>query len=274
MIKAFVLESSVINSCQLGLLYYGKSRVPIPPGNVHGPILESNYLFQYCMAGRGEIEMDGRRFPLKKGDCVVTYPGQLRTERADPQESWSFMWFSVQGTSAEVFFEQIGMTKESPVLKDVSKSKLPSLLDDFISHADAVGFQADFLLCGKLLTFFDECLKLKQVQQVQKPCDRYVAQAVYYLEMHYAESSITIGDLARYLGLNRSYLYELFKAQMGISPQEYLTRLRIQKACTLLQLPQVSVTSAALSVGYEPSVFTKTFKRSMGITPVEYKKQF
>ena len=272
MINIPILESSIRNSCQLGLLFYGKSRLPLPPGNVHGPIMETNYLFQYCMDGCGELEIDGKQYALKKGDCVVIYPGQFRIERTDKQDPWSFIWFSIQGRSAEVFFEQMEMTKESPVLRDVSKTKIPLLLDDLVSTADIIGSQADFLLCGKLLVFFNECLKIKQVQQAQKASDQYVAQAVYYLEMHYAETNITIGALAKHLGLNRSYLYELFKEQKGISPQEYLTRLRIQKACELLHLPQVSVTSAALSVGYEPSVFTKTFKRVMGITPAEYKK--
>ena len=74
------------------------------------------------------------------------------------------------------------------------------------------------------------------------------------------------------MGLNRSYLYEIFKEEMGMSPQEYLSRLRIAKACEYLELPQATVTSVALAVGYEPSVFSKALKKIMGINPGKFKK--
>lgn len=95
---------------------------------------------------------------------------------------------------------------------------------------------------------------------------------IYYTTL--VTEQVTIASLAKQLGLNRSYLYEIFKEIKGISPQEYLTQLRIRKACALLQIPGVSVTSAACSVGYEPSVFSKAFKRVMGINPAAYKKQY
>ena len=80
-------------------------------------------------------------------------------------------------------------------------------------------------------------------------------------------------SLAQLLGLNRSYLYRIFKEYMGISPQAYLMKIRIEHACNLLIMPQHSVTSIAYQVGYEPLSFTRAFKNATGITPQEYRKK-
>lgn len=267
------------SSFAVGLESYGKSPQVLPPNHVYGPILESSYLLQYCMEGCGIIEVDGRKIPLKKGDCVVTFPGQLRLELADSQDPWAFIWISLHGESAETFFARMGLTPQNPVLRNCEATLIPEKMEQIVNTADEVGFQGDFLLGSKILQFFDECLRAhpestKQKKPLQRPCEVYVEQAAYYLNMHYSRDTLTIASLARQLGLNRSYLCEIFKQIKGVPPQEYLTKLRIEKACALLRISQVSVTSAACSVGYEPSVFSKAFKRAMGMTPREYKQQY
>ena len=267
------------SSFAVGLESYGKSPQILPPNHMYGPVLESSYLMQYCMAGCGILEVDGRKIPLKEGECVVTFPGQLRLEVADSQDPWAFIWLSLHGESAQSFFERMGLTSENPVLHNCGDTRIREQMEMIVRTADEVGFQGDFLLGAKILEFFDECLRVnpgrvRQRKARKRPCEIYVEQAAYYLNMHYSRDPLTIASLAKQLGLNRSYLCEIFKHIKGVSPQEYLTKLRIEKACVLLRLSQVSVTSAACSVGYEPSVFSKVFKRAMGMTPREYKQQY
>lgn len=265
------------NTYTLKLYGYGKSPERLPPGHVFGPVTGTAWLLQYCVEGQGVIEMDGASVPLKKGECIVTFPGQQRTERADAQDPWAFLWISLQGESAGHFFEKMGLTPEAPVLPNCGRSNIPTLMDQIVDMADAMGYQDDFMLGAKLFAFFDACLRFRQ--EMGQPSRTgssggYAEQAVYYLNMHYTRTDLTVAELAKQLGLNRSYLYEVFKAETGVSPQEYLTRLRIRKSCELLQLPQVTAASAAYSVGYEPSVFSKAFKRTMGMTPAQYKRNY
>lgn len=267
------------NSFSVKLQFYGKSPELLPPGFVFGPVTGgSTWLLQYCTAGRGVMEVDGRSIPFKKGECIVTFPGQRRVERADDRDPWSFVWIALLGESAKYFFERMGLTPENPVLPNCARSNIPMLLEQIVDTADAVGYQGDFLLGAKLFAFFDECLRFRTERenssQMGRACESYVAQAAHYLDMHYTRDTVTIASLAKQLGLNRSYLYEIFKEVKGVSPQEYLTQLRIRKACALLQIPGVSVTSVACSVGYEPSVFSKAFKRVMGMNPAAYKKNY
>ena len=267
------------NQFNVKLHFYGKSPEVLPPGFVFGPTNGgSSWLLQYCATGCGIMEVEGKEIPLKKGECIVTFPGQHRIERADAKDPWCFLWIALLGESAQKFFEKMDMTPENPILQNCIRSNIPLLLEQIIDTADTVGNQDDFLLGVKLFTFFDECLRFhaetKNRLQTGRVCENYVAQAARYMDMHYTRDSVTIASLAKQLGLNRSYFYEIFKEIKGVSPQEYLTQLRIRKACTLLQIPGVSVTKVASSVGYEPSVFSKAFKRVMGMNPAEYKKNY
>jgi len=224
------------------------------------------------------MEVEGKEFPFKKGECIVTFPYQQHTERADEKDPWSFLWLALQGESAGIFFEKMGMTPENPILPNCAGSNIPVLMEQIIDTADAAGYQDDFLLGMKLFSFFDECLRFRAESinrmQTGRVCENYVTQAAQYMDTHYTRDTVTIAALAKQLGLNRSYFYEIFKEMKGVSPQEYLTQLRIRKACALLQIPGARVTSVASAVGYEPSVFSKAFKRVMGMNPAEYKKNY
>ena len=57
--------------------------------------------------------------------------------------------------------------------------------------------------------------------------------AVEYIHHNYSYT-ITIDDIASYIGISRSHLFRAFKLHTGTSPKEYLTNYRIAQACNLL----------------------------------------
>lgn len=118
---------------------------------------------------------------------------------------------------------------------------------------------------------------------MQRCCNRplwylisYVEEALKYIEANYSEANyseaVTIQDLANWLGLERTYLYRLFKSMVGMSPQAYLLDVRIRQACTLLTHSDLTITNIARSVGYEDSLyFSRLFHRKKGQTPSQYR---
>jgi YesN/AraC family two-component response regulator len=78
-----------------------------------------------------------------------------------------------------------------------------------------------------------------------------------------------ISTAAKMLNINRTYLSVRFKEEVGICPQQYLIRLRMEKAAELMLLHQCSPSVAAISVGYSDFCnFSKMFKRYTGKTPL------
>ena len=87
------------------------------------------------------------------------------------------------------------------------------------------------------------------------------------------QRKISLSDMARAANLSPSHLSHLFKTQTGLSPGEYLRRLRMKKARHLLATSLLSVKEIMALAGYNnKSHFLRHFKRSFGLAPSEYRK--
>jgi signal transduction histidine kinase/AraC-like DNA-binding protein len=98
-----------------------------------------------------------------------------------------------------------------------------------------------------------------------------VKRAVAYLQQSYAQP-LSRRELAQEIGVSESYLSEIFRKELGLSPWQYLTRYRIRQAKRLLRCTTESVTNIALRVGFEdPSYFSRAFRRECGVSPTAFR---
>lgn len=83
---------------------------------------------------------------------------------------------------------------------------------------------------------------------------------------------LSLDDLARSAILSGSHLWRLLKAETGMSPGQYLQKLRMEMACKLLTTTRMSVKQILLEVGYsDKGLFARHFKKAQGLTPSEYR---
>ena len=100
---------------------------------------------------------------------------------------------------------------------------------------------------------------------------KYVLQAMDYIGAHYQDPSITVGEIAQYLGLSEGHLSHTFKKETDYTLLNYLTRYRIHKAMELLRDCRLKVYEVAEQVGYRDiTYFSTTFKKLVGVSPSEY----
>ena len=86
---------------------------------------------------------------------------------------------------------------------------------------------------------------------------------------------ISLETLAAKAGLERRTFLRRFRAATGMTTSEYGQRLRVGKACELLQFGAQTVEQIAWRVGYaDPGAFRKIFARFIGLTPGEYRQRF
>lgn len=78
----------------------------------------------------------------------------------------------------------------------------------------------------------------------------------------------SLGEMAAAVNLSVPHFSELFRRGMGYSPSDYFTRLRIQRACRLLELTDLTVRDTASQIGYtDQYYFSRVFAKIMGIPP-------
>jgi signal transduction histidine kinase/AraC-like DNA-binding protein len=100
---------------------------------------------------------------------------------------------------------------------------------------------------------------------------RLVKHAVAYLQTHH-QRPISRQEIADSLGINQTYLSEIFQQELGLTPWDYLNRYRIKQAKSLLRDGSRSVTEVADSVGFnDPSYFGRVFRRIVGCSPQAYR---
>jgi AraC-like DNA-binding protein len=100
-----------------------------------------------------------------------------------------------------------------------------------------------------------------------------IALAKAYIEQHYKES-INLDSLAALVGLTRFSLAKQFRQRVGISPYQYVCRVRIRNARSLIEQGE-RPTEIAGAVGFfDQSHLAKHFKRLCGITPSQYRERF
>ncbi|ROM34157.1 AraC family transcriptional regulator [Pseudomonas poae] len=91
--------------------------------------------------------------------------------------------------------------------------------------------------------------------------------------IRHGKPGLTAVDLAKALNVSERTLHRRFKNLTNESPKELITRVRIETACVLLQVPGASVKQVALNCGYnEDTSFRRAFIQLTGMTPADYKR--
>lgn len=99
------------------------------------------------------------------------------------------------------------------------------------------------------------------------------SQSVQYMQTHYTEK-ISIELLAHLENYNPTYYISWFKNREKMTPNEYLTKIRMEKAKELLINTQYRIIDIAIQTGYlNGSSFACAFRQCEGISPQEYRKQ-
>jgi YesN/AraC family two-component response regulator len=96
-------------------------------------------------------------------------------------------------------------------------------------------------------------------------------KALIYINNNFM-TKISLDTVAKKACTSKYHLSREFKKSLGCTYQEYLKKLRLEKARTLLKNTNLSVTEAAFSAGYaDLTNFERIFKKITGCTPRQYK---
>ena len=98
-----------------------------------------------------------------------------------------------------------------------------------------------------------------------------IYDALMYIEEHLDEK-IDFSSLAEKSFMSPSYFRSIFKDVTGLTPVEYLNRMRIVKSLEYLELDKSTIADAAAKVGiFDSNYFSRMFKKVMGYSPKYFK---
>jgi DNA-binding LacI/PurR family transcriptional regulator/AraC-like DNA-binding protein/signal transduction histidine kinase len=99
-----------------------------------------------------------------------------------------------------------------------------------------------------------------------------IKHALAYLHQHY-HHQITRRQVANAAGMSEDYLSRLFHRELGLSPWDYLNRLRIQQAKERLRYSDDSIQTVARRVGFhDRAYFSRMFRKLTGMPPQAFRE--
>jgi len=103
---------------------------------------------------------------------------------------------------------------------------------------------------------------------------KQIVHAVDYIICH-LHSRIYLDEVAEYLKISAAHISRLFKKETGISFGDYVNKLKIEEATSLLLYTQYSDIDISNLLGFSSqSYFIKIFRKFTGTTPKKYKKKY
>lgn len=272
------LEDLQKDSVDLCLTYCGWEHCY--PSHRFGPNKREAYVLHIISEGKGILEMNRRKYELKKGDAFCIPPGIEAWYEADKEDPWCYMWIGFVGLKAEASINSAGFSMKNPVRTISCIQEANQYIEQMLeSHQLSYGneLRRNGLLMLVISALIDDYHKNSSGGgnsiAYAYPGSVYVKHAAEYIAHHYNEK-LRIHELAAFIGVNRSYLTSSFKKIKGCSPQEYLVNLRIEKAKSLLKGSDMSISAVANAVGYSDQLaFSKVFKQRCGQSPSSYKEE-
>ncbi len=112
-----------------------------------------------------------------------------------------------------------------------------------------------------------------RLDEPQNDAARKIEPAINHM-LQNVNQCLRISTLSAIAGVSVSQFFLLFKAATGSTPMEFFIRLRMQRACELLQKQDLSVKETAFLLGYnDPCYFSRLFKLVNGIAPRHYRNR-
>lgn len=258
-------ESTDLNVCQFGIEY-------CEPLHSYGPAVRDHFLIHCVLDGKGIFNCLNKQFRIEKGQGFLIYPGVVTFYQADEHEPWSYAWIGFQGVKAEYYLKSAGLSGNSPVFGFKDPERVSGIIKKMLS-ASIIDTHGELVILSGLYDFLAFLVEEEGENQKAKQdrSELYIRKTVEYMEKNYSRR-LKIDDIAKAIGLDRSYLGAIFKNGVNMTLKEFLTVFRMNRACELLEDNKLTIGDVARSVGYDdPLLFSKVFKNVKGVSPSRFR---
>ena len=262
-VKMFVYKSTLVAHSADSPLYISEMGYGINNKFRGGP--RNGHRIHFVVSGAGTFN----DVPIEKGSYFISVPGIPDHYFPDPENPWEYFWFTLEGTNAETFLKENYIRNPIGTIRNIDKA-ISFYRSFFRTDFKALATQLYGWGCFSLML---SCIQSDDISSCKSIVDQHVERARMYIE-HFYYKKFTIGDIADSIHIDERYLYNIFRQKMGMSPKQYLCKVRYDTAMFFLETSQLTISEIASAVGFENGqYFASFFKSVSGISPTEYRKQ-
>jgi AraC family transcriptional regulator of arabinose operon len=239
------------------------------PGRVTS---ENEFIFFYCVRGRGWCEIDGNRHEIMPGQLFVI-PAKAQPSYATYGERlWSLIWIQLATINTSPFAAKLNFAPQPMALGPSEKTLILALFQDVLhafempcpQHLQQVSQRTMALLASTI------CIP-RDSPQMESDAAARIGRTIEYMREHLNEP-LRAATLAGVANMSLPHYFAQFKRVVGSSPIDYLIKLRMEHARRLLEETSWSVKEVAVSLGYDdPLYFSRVFKSINQTAPSDFR---
>lgn len=232
------------------------------------------FIIIHCLEGKGWFRSGGQTWHAGKGQVLFVLPDRGHEYGSDDADPWSIQWAHFRGARAHDYLALTDASHDHPVLTIGSQPSIHALFTETLDAMQA-GYSIQHLVRASTL--------LQQILSLVAMLTRYtrasgslgvnVEEIINYMLDNLGERC-TLDDFAEQACLSPSHFSRQFREKTGYAPVDYFIRLKIQRACELLETTALPIKAIGNELGYtDPYYFSRLFKKIVGTHPSQYRQQ-
>lgn len=238
-----------------------------------------SYEIYYLEKGSRKMLIQDRVYELSAGDILLIQPNILhRSMHSGPHTRinivFSDEFLDLYFTSKAKKYIISCFDKEFIRLTPDERSLFLRLFDQL--SAEYRNGKECFISVAEILRLFVNTAKHSSgYDQIKKDTFSEKTNSVIDFIKNNFSSIADLDEIADACYINKSYMCRLFKKEVGMTVFEYLSNVKIQKACELMSNTDKTLTDIAISCGFSSmSYFSASFKSLMKCTPSQFRKKW
>ena len=237
------------------------------PGRVTS---ENEFIFLYCVRGRGWCEIEGCRHEIMSGQLFVVPAKSQPSYATYGERLWSLIWIQLATINTSTVGGKLHFPPQMMALGPNEKTLILALFQDVLQAFEMPCPQRLQQVSEKTKALLDRSILLAR-ENPQMETDARIGRTIDYMREHLNEP-LRAATLAGVAKMSLPHYFAQFKRVIGSSPIDYLIKLRMDQARRLLEETSWSVKEVAVSLGYDdPLYFSRVFKSINQTAPTDFR---
>lgn len=237
---------------------------------------EERFELMFIVRGGGIFNIDGRKYVVTKGDILLFNSGVLHDENPTPSADLEILSCGVDRLKITGLpLNNLTQRTQLAVMTSGSQYEaINSIFHQMSEYTLSTTSYSNEVATHLLNALLNICKSIWMDNHIEE--ERLESEVVHQVRDMIVDNykqGLLFNDITEKLNLDKFLLNRLFKYYVGYPPKQFLTRMRIGEAQSLLLTTNLSLPEIASEVGYENiNNFHRIFNNVVGMSPLRYKK--
>lgn len=230
------------------------------------------YMINYCVEGEGTFIYKGEEFTIKKGDLIFVKNFAHHIIKPIPDKPYTFAFLHLFDNESLAEIYKRCFSKNGFLVHNVDQGLI---LPNIVNIGELLSSSKNNKDSAISIEVYQLLLNICSLAEQSKsdPIDLRISPVLYYINQNFTKN-IKFNDILDHSEFSKNHLERLFKAEIGMTIQDYIFQKRLRLAQELLVTTNLNVSEISDKVGLsEYRSLYHMFKKALHLSPLEFRRK-